>query len=361
MITAHALVLLGTLISPVCLAVSVLRHGSATLEQLKHDAREAVMIVTPHKTASSFLSKVFHEIAHELQVCHITEDNCLTLKDQASCKGAVVGTIHAKNGSWGSLCGPELLKSFNNDSQTTGMEFNNTPYIYAMRNWSNMPDPHKQHKVLKILHHRHPLDILCSEYKSFGWNHKKPPNKSDKDFKAFQNNIRNMTVDEYALVHVYRQIRYIKEACQIVQDFNRQKDDLAIFSSYENMVTDFPAWLSNIVEVMMPKSTKRERVSFVSRVINQIKPDFGNDGQHKTHTQPNRYLEELKPETIESLTQLIRNHTSNACLCWTMNYHDICATRSGMRNRKNDTSHWPVGSQPLSIDPMIAAWGVTDN
>lgn len=115
----------------------------------------------------------------------------------------------------------------------------------------------------RIFHLRNPVDVLISQYYSFGWTHPAPPTAG---FSARREAIRRQTIDEYCV-----------EACAeladkyrvTMADYTRCTD--AIPSDYSLMRDNFGAWNAAMCRVL----PDRVRASAEGELLKAFRGEFG--------------------------------------------------------------------------------------
>lgn len=325
---------------------------SDTRSTLDSNNSLSMVVMTPPKTAPNFLQEVFSGLAKELQACHITEHNCKTLDLQPECRPALQRQY--ANLSSAAPCGPAFLSCLSG-SDASYFQFSKTPLVYApIRNWNHLPGGGQHRPLLKVLHHRHPLDALVSEYNS--WHSQQLPIEPILASEGAQT--QSLSVDEYALQYVHKQIGHITNICEHLKHSNSGAGGTAVLSSYEDMVTDFKAWLLTILEPMMVNSTLPVRQRVASRAIGRFR--FHRKSQH-TLAAPNVYLKELQSNTVSKLRKIIRSHVSRMCLCWTLGYPDFCSTSMSLAQLASVNGSDSLYRGGNTLDVLVEEWGVGDD
>jgi hypothetical protein len=280
---------------------------------------------TPHKTGSDFLQTVIERLSWEVGACSLNDMNCQVLENNPLCARAVRGAVSVPHTAWGADCTELYSQVLSGRADKTVLDFDATPFMFTHRDERQerqYPSGDLMHESTTVWHHRHPFDAECSAYVSFGWHHVKSPYVSQQDWDAFQQNIQSMGVDQYVEMNIQSRIDYMKNACEQIQGGSGTH----ILSSYEDMVSNFTDWL--LVHARRADRNNLGSDNIVSNVIQSVKPEFHSDGDHLTHVQPGRYLEELAPETIEKLRGLVRSSVPDDCLCGLMKYDDFCKAES---------------------------------
>lgn len=151
---------------------------------------------------------------------------------------------------------------------------------------------------------RNPLDILISEYYSFGWMHHLPPEGYKILNQKKRNHIRKLTIDEYCIEYadnLYDRYKGI---------LNHKNSDQVIITLYSEMVTNFKVWLDKAI---IPFNLDDDQVKNLYdkfngefNQINELKPNDiinNNKKRHKRKMIPGDHKEKLKEETIELLKE----------------------------------------------------------
>ncbi len=157
-------------------------------------------------------------------------------------------------------------------------------------------------RVTQIFHVRDPRDIIVSEYFSFGWIH--PEKHFSHQERMRRAHLQAMTVDEYAinqpnLIPSLAKLRY--EPLLSWLDRNDSNCNIVLVK-YETMVTNFPAWVSAVIQ---PFSFRWPRVA-VARYHWKYRNEFKTKGETMTHKRritPGDHRAKLKPSTIEILNE----------------------------------------------------------
>ena len=275
----------------------------------------AFLWIAPHKTASTFLGQFWKEASQALQsVCWISDTNCLHLQKNCPVQLSRKDVAMTDQGF------PACVSAF----KKLSTRLKDVSFVYSPlrddRGSHAASLASSQHELVKIWHHRHPLDVGCSAYVSFGSNHAKPPKISDAEWSTRPRvrEIRSTPIDVWVQDYLTGRLDFIRRACADKAAGGR-------FSSYEEMVTNFERWVTRVAALLDLKEKRLE--AFVKRMMAKFGNSFHNDGKHKTSLEPGRYQKELRSATV---TALRRNITSSLtglevnCVCSDMGYSDFC-------------------------------------
>ncbi|MGI9517431.1 MAG: hypothetical protein ACR2NP_10310 [Pirellulaceae bacterium] len=172
--------------------------------------------------------------------------------------------------------------------------------LCPIRTFCDAPFPFTGNQQIKrIFHVRDPRDILVSQYFSYGWRH------SAEEFNPGRHrqreSIQTMSIDEYVLDESLA-IHPMKLRLRDLID--RDDTELGRVIKYEEMVTDFPAWLAKVLppfEFRFPGLVRRR---FALRYRNEFRPD-DDPRSHKRSVYPGDYLRRLQPATVQRLNELL--------------------------------------------------------
>ena len=164
-----------------------------------------------------------------------------------------------------------------------------------------------------LLHQRHPGDTLVSEYHSFGWSHPPPPRATAQQkaaHRARQARIRNVTVGQYVGEHLAELRRKYAPYLELLggAEATSQPQSLpaleaarpggaggvtVIRSRYEELVTDFGAWLEPILAALAPSYTPQTLEMLKEALLARHSASFRRDGKHRRSITPGRYTAEV--------------------------------------------------------------------
>lgn len=196
-----------------------------------------------------------------------------------------------------------------------------TAYVYGPHRDDTGEDSHfadVHHDVTRVWHHRHPLDSLVSQYRSYGWTHSKPPDMDPKEWEQRQAKIRNRSLETYALRYIGVRKTYIRSVCAAL------RDGRDVLSSYELMVGDFPDWLKHVATAL--RVAEANRTGFVDAMVGRFAKEFHTDGRHRSFLFPGSHRSAMSEGAVARLRQFLLANLTQAersRLCDRM-YSDIC-------------------------------------
>ena len=226
-----------------------------------------VFLYTLHKCASTFLEKLFRQLAAE--------------------KGM---RYHAP---------PGLLR---NPKFADGKANFNYDVCYgAIRKYKDQNlECDEKIRCRKILQVRDPRDILVSQFYSFGWSHK--ADQFGERQKQHRQQIQSISIDQYVLYH--RAAAYsLKRRMRPLAEMVRQDPSVQIVT-YEKMVTNYDKWLNPVLDQFEFRSVKERLMKIKYRLMyrHTFKPQKNPNG-HKRNVTPGEHREKLQPETIAMLNE----------------------------------------------------------
>ena len=151
-------------------------------------------------------------------------------------------------------------------------------------------------QVRYLLQIRDPRDILVSEYFSLGWLHTSK-NWSEEALQR-REKIKNMSIDEFVLQEPHGKtplLERYRPALELTEGTNVR------FVKYETLVTRFPEWLENVLDLLGLSDEKRLKQKLLQRYRDEFQLDESDN--HKRNILPGDHKEKLKPETIQKLDQ----------------------------------------------------------
>lgn len=233
--------------------------------------KESVYFFTFHKCASSLFSKHILKKVDTLQ--HVDYANYLADKE-TSYKKPLLFKDH------GCIYGPIRLSAYKN-------------IVYDLLvKPSSKPEFSKNINAIFLI--RDPRDILVSSYHSFGYTHPINPieGKTKKQLKL-RNEIQALTIDEYVLKNIDKQI----------EDFNRVTDIASncknnVILKYEDMIENYDHFISEFKKVLDLNDNIVNTLYAETRPKNKI-----DNKSHKRSGAPRRFAKDLKPETIIKLNK----------------------------------------------------------
>ncbi|MFD3191529.1 sulfotransferase domain-containing protein [Sedimentitalea sp. HM32M-2] len=218
-------------------------------------------------------------------------DNILT--QFALAKGYQVDHI-AKQVQASPLDEGEFFQAYQEKMQLTG-------WYYGMARGPYVEDLQIIPKLRTIVQLRDPRDCLTSAYFSFAISHKPPedPEKRQR-FEQRRAALLEMEIDDFVLKRAMQYRRRMRILKRIID----RHDDVLVLT-YEEMVTDTPAWLNRIAEFLDQPLTD-DLVKALGRDIDFTvrKEDVG---KHKRQVRPGDHRRKLKPATIKKVSKVLED------------------------------------------------------
>ena len=161
-----------------------------------------------------------------------------------------------------------------------------------------------------LLHQRSPGDTLVSEYHSFGWSHPPAPKATAEQKAAHharQARIRNTTVAQYVAEHMPELRKKYMPYLELIDEAatgtglssaQGQRGGAGggvtiVRSRYEEMVTDFSAWLEPILAQLAVSYTPQTLAILREALLMRHASSFKSDGKHRRSIVPGRYEAEV--------------------------------------------------------------------
>ncbi len=175
--------------------------------------------------------------------------------------------------------------------------FNPAGYLYSVFGGmvEGIPELEKYRVILMI---RDPRDVLVSEYYSYAFSHSEPSKLGDKyvDFMKIRQKARNVTIDEYVLSECDRvRVNYERYISLLLDRYAHVH-----VTKYEEMTSDFEAWLKKILE----KCEFEISDPLLESILNEaghLKPKQEDVHQHVRKGMPGDYKEKLDRKTIDCI------------------------------------------------------------
>ena len=186
----------------------------------------ALLLFSPHKTGSSFFAPFLHDLSALLGLCWYTDNAAFMYSplDRTKCASPSCGHAGDQRRQRKADTGWGECSSFVSDTLGTvdacraRGEGGCAPPLSAQNGllWGplRLPDAMRQASArlgsapwrwYVVLHQRHPLDTLVSQYRSFGWTHPAPFDATAHQrllHSTRQSAVRNTSVDDYVSAHV---------------------------------------------------------------------------------------------------------------------------------------------------------------
>tara|TARA_A100001011_G_scaffold398501_1_gene503153 strand:+ start:5447 stop:6049 length:603 start_codon:yes stop_codon:yes gene_type:complete len=182
--------------------------------------------------------------------------------------------------------------------------------------------PNYDSNIKYIIHLRNPIDLLISQYYSFGFTHPPPPTDQgwpDCAFKLFnerRKKIQSQTIDEYCLSD-----ENINDINNKYNNFliwiNKYKDKENVFiSKYDNMYYDFSNWLKDIFNFLSLETYNETLSTFEKEFSNKYEPYIKNDPKtacpYRRSGLSKQYLFEIKKETLDLVINKLSDNIKNS-------------------------------------------------
>ena len=188
------------------------------------------------------------------------------------------------------------------DMQQYKHVFKSEGYLYSVFGGMVEGVPNLE-KYKIVLSTRDPRDILVSSYYSVAYSHPVPRTSGRKQdtFVSKRSVARESTIDDYVL----------SECDKVYDIFSRYKELLldkyenVFMTTYEQMVSDFESWLTNLV-AYCELELSQEFTQSLLKENEANKPKEEDATQHNRKGQPGDYQEKLQPETIETLNETFK-------------------------------------------------------
>jgi hypothetical protein len=224
--------------------------------------RSALIVHGLHKTATMFLYRFFKDVAEHLQI------------------------------DFQSVHNPDRTKApLNNRASTSFIRCPERSFSI------DRSSPSYSQEIFHLFQVRDPRDILVSEYYSLGWLHSEQA-WSDEE-KGRRKKIQQLTIDQYVLsepeISKYPLLNRFDALLK-----NADNPAVSIVK-YETMVTDFAAWLADVLPILYLGKRKFVRY-FNRRNKNEFSLDTPCDS-HKRHITPGDHRKKLRPSTIAQLNK----------------------------------------------------------
>lgn len=156
----------------------------------------------------------------------------------------------------------------------------------------------EEYKIVLVT--RDPRDILISTYYSTVYSHGVPVKTGDKHdkFMSARKKARELTIDNYV----------ISESARVYDIFSRYQTLLidkyknTYVTTYEQMVSDFESWLTELIKYC-ELEVSREFIQSLLKEHEDKKPKKENIHKHIRKGQPGDYKQKLQPSTIKYLNE----------------------------------------------------------
>jgi hypothetical protein len=169
-----------------------------------------------------------------------------------------------------------------------------------------------------IIHLRNPLDILISQYYSFGFTHPVPHDKlvvDGENFIKLKKIIESQTIDEYCSSQetIDKINNKYNDMLNWIEKYKHKEN--VFISDYDNMYYDFKNWLKNIFDFLSLKTYNETLSMFEKEFKNSnkeyIKTDIKTNNNHHRSGLSKQYLIELKKTTIDLVISKFSDNIKN--------------------------------------------------
>lgn len=260
-----------------------------------------LLFFTVHKAASSFVGRLLNRVASAHQI--IPVDYLEYMSSEATAfKGREARLILES----------VLLKPLPDDEPQAADFIARKPYelsrmfpssgfffgpLRAPYLLEELPNLDQYRTLIQL---RDPRDCLTSMYFSKAFSHVPPadPEKQQKFFEERQQ-VQEETIDEYVVDSAPRWLRLYQNYAEALQNSPRLQ-----FVKYEQMVLDFPGWLTKVEEAWGFDFNPQLRERLLKEADFDVKQE--DIYSHKRQVMPGDHLRKLKPETVEQLTEMFR-------------------------------------------------------
>jgi len=256
-----------------------------------------VLVYTIHKAGSTFLDLLMSQTARRLSIHHLSEN-----------QDANFDAIH--NSSW---------KQFIEDhSKQKSASFETSCFgpIRGSIDQPIFPDDLQRYSV--ILHLRDPRDILTSMFFSYAYSHTVRSGRFEATDEQ-RNQWRENGIDKFVL----------SAAPALKQTFDKLRQRLlghphVTLVHYEQMVLDYPNWLSNYLSafchlsvptkkrrhLFLPQSVRRKKIQNQLLLKHQDSFTVASENvfEHKRRVTPGDHKEKLAGSTIQALDSIFAEH-----------------------------------------------------
>lgn len=261
----------------------------------------SLLFFTVHKAASSFVGRLLKRISERHQIIPVDYMEYLN-SEAADFKGhpsrlILESTLEKLNADKEKAIEPfahrkpyELYRMFPESGFCFGPL--RTPDLLAA-----LPNLERYRTLIQL---RDPRDCITSMYFSKAFSHVPPPDPDKKkQFLEERQQLQEESIDDYVLEWAPRwKIMYERYSDAL------QNSPYLSFVKYEQMVLDFPGWLSEVERAWGFEIETRLR----QRLLHEADFDVKQEDiySHKRQVYPGDHVRKLKPETIQQLTEMFR-------------------------------------------------------
>jgi len=157
-----------------------------------------------------------------------------------------------------------------------------------------------------IVHVRNPIDILVSEYYSFGFMHK-VSEKNKTGLEEIRKYVKDHTIDEYCIKRARDTSLKYKKLYEIIEKNINNPD--YVFSSYSEMKNDYKAWNAKMTNILKVDDQKQPLYSkykdqFLLKPLDNADIIHHNVKRHIRDGSDKQYLTQLTPDTVKTLKEM---------------------------------------------------------
>ena len=148
---------------------------------------------------------------------------------------------------------------------------------------------------------RDPRDCITSAYFSFQQSHTPPTDPEKlKLFNERRDHLENQGIDEYAV----SQAGDYRRRMRILRNIIMPHDDVLLLR-YEDMVERTDTWLRQISKFLDQELTHDLRVALAPEIDFTVATE--DTSKHKRQVSPGDHKRQLRPETIDRMTEIMKN------------------------------------------------------
>ena len=228
---------------------------------------QSIIWFTAHKCASVYASEILQKLAEDVGMIYRNYEGDLWEKGQSLEK---------------------LI--YGNDSETINNMFKTTGHIYGpFRQYYPIPEMEK-YKVILML--RDPRDVLTSLYFSIAYSHGILESQQT-EAEAVREYVKSKNIDHVVIEHS----PWLRTTYECYTKCLFGKNNV-LFLSYEDMVTDFPAWLIEICKNLPIKPGEQLVNELIDHAVFEVQEDIYS---HKRQVKPGDHRRKLQVDTIKQL------------------------------------------------------------
>ena len=228
---------------------------------------QSIIWFTAHKCASVYAREILQKLAEDVGMIYRNYEGDLWEKGQ-SLEKLIYGS----------------------DSETINNMFKTTGHIYGpFRQYYPIPEMEK-YKVILML--RDPRDVLTSLYFSIAYSHGILESQQT-EAEAVREYVKSKNIDHVVIEHS----PWLRTTYECYTKCLFGKNNV-LFLSYEDMVTDFPAWLIEICKNLPIKPGEQLVNELIDHAVFEVQEDIYS---HKRQVKPGDHRRKLQVNTIKQL------------------------------------------------------------